>query len=183
MSKISGKTSDGKIITISVDDDGHLQIDNLELRIFGQTEEEVILPILVDDDGKIITSTNGDGEVTASSCFIETIEYTGDGSTSLVVSLVDTELIVKDVLISKKVTTDYFRTAVFHSTDKIVDDHVNGVAFDHSFGDTPVTHTIQNRIIAMGTGSFTVDDGGSNADPNASGVVYNARVLGVHAVA
>lgn len=35
-----------------------------------------------------------------------------------------------------------------------------------------------NRIIALAANTFTVDDDGFNADPNASGQVYNFIVIG-----
>ena len=109
-------------------------------------------------------------------CYIETGEYSGDGATSQAVSLTDSSLVVKEVHIWLKVP-DGGTISEWWTTDVMVDDDAQGLAVEHA----PSAQTSQdNHIIALGTGSFTVDDAGGDAHPNRNGTNYYYRVLGTH---
>ena len=114
-----------------------------------------------------------------SQCYIETGSYTGDGEISKVVSLVDTALIVKYILITMRLTTHQQYSQTFSTSDVIVDDIANGAAFTYTASST-VHQIYQNTIIALGTGSFTVDDSAADWHPNKNGQVYNYVVMGTH---
>ena len=113
-------------------------------------------------------------QVSASS-FIEPGEYTGDGAISKVISLTDTSLVVKFVKIVLRQTSDGGAIAEYWTSPEIMDDHASGGAIL-----TGGNVFQANRIIALGTGSFTVDDAGSNSHPNSSGAVYNFVAMGTH---
>jgi len=112
---------------------------------------------------------------------VETGTYSGDGTTSQVISLSDSSLVVKYVRIWERVTSSGTDITIYESTDTIVDDEGSGLAIETA-GATPSGPTSRsNAIIALGTGSFTVDDGGSDNHPNkvAGSQVYNYLVMGV----
>jgi len=116
------------------------------------------------------------GSPSATTVFYETIEYTGDGTTSQVIELVDTELTPFEVEIYMQSADGGFSWRCY-STNIIIDDDADGGAI---FLTTSVQNFEDNKIIAFAKGSFTVDDGGGGNHPNKGAQVYNARVLGTH---
>jgi len=100
--------------------------------------------------------------------------FTGDGSTSLVVSgLGDfTPLWVKIWDVNTVDQSNFDDWIPSETTPEMMDD----VAAKAGVGFRTGSNTFQMResmIIAFANGQFTVDDDGLNAAPNASGVVYN----------
>lgn len=128
---------------------------------------------------KAYVDANGGGN-----CYVETGSYTGDGATSQAISLSDGSLVVKAVWIHKRVTTHVTQGEDYYTSDTIVDDNASGmtiVGYDGTGGGVNYTaYHVTNRIIALGTGSFTVDDAGADAGPNKNGQVYNYTVWGTH---
>ena len=110
---------------------------------------------------------------------METGSYTGDGTLSKVVSL-SASFTVTYVKIWPQETADAQTDHIFETTDAIIDDNVNGMAWKHNsvtgggIGHVSVTHA----IIALGAGSFTVDDAGGNLHPNNDGHTYNYVAMG-----
>lgn len=119
-----------------------------------------------------------------SPAFMETGTYTGDGSTSQVISLDDTSLIGKKLFISERETAHVTRAETFFTSDTIVDDNASGYCFEfHRSSAAASEYTtigLTDHIIALGTGSFTVDDAGSDVHPNKNGAVYNYTIWGTH---
>lgn len=110
---------------------------------------------------------------------IETGTYTGDGETSKAVSLSDASLVIKYIRIWERTEANATDIAVYESSDTIVDDNASGLAIEFvGTGPTGPTSRI-NAIIAVGTGSFTVDDAGTDNHPNKNSQVYNYVVMGV----
>ena len=102
---------------------------------------------------------------------VATGSYTGDGSTGQVISgLGMTPVFVK---ISARQTTDGGSATTAFTTNVIVDDIAAGASIIES---TAVIN--DNEIIAMASGSFTVDDAGADGFPNTNGQVYNYLVIG-----
>ena len=48
----------------------------------------------------------------------------------------------------------------------------------HFTSGSPTGRSLDNRIIALASGSFTVDDDGVNAHPNQNTIVYNYLAIG-----
>jgi len=63
------------------------------------------------------------------------------------------------------------------TTTEKVDNNVAGLAAFLD-GDTPDLFTVLNAIISLDADGFTVDDGGANAHPNASGNTYEYWAIG-----
>ena len=113
---------------------------------------------------------------------METGTYTGDGATSQVISLADSSIVVKYVKTVQRVTSEQNSEdkSITETTDTIVDDNASGISVTHnSHGSVAEQHTYDNNaIIAVGTGSFTVDDNGADSHPNKNSQVYNYLVIG-----
>ena len=135
--------------------------------------------------GEILTAATMDG-VTADlnallaevegSCYIETGSYAGDGSTGQTVSLTDSDLVISDLWIVLS-GSDNDSVPCYFTTADLVDDDADGLCFRISGGGT----TLQDRMIkSVGTGSFVVDDGGSDANPNKNGSTYYYIARGTH---
>ena len=135
--------------------------------------------------GEILTASTMDG-VTADlntllsevegSCYIETGSYTGDGSTSNTVTLADTELIIKDLWIVLS-GSDGATVPSYFTTSDLVDDDAQGLCLRISGGGT----TLQDQMIkSLGTGSFVVDDQGTDSNPNKNGETYYYVARGTH---
>jgi len=103
-------------------------------------------------------------------CKIQTLTYTGDGSTSY---HIDTNIHPIYVRIWPRNTIDA-DSYIFETTDTIVDDSASGMSI--SVSDRAYTRI--NRIISLDTDGFTVDDAGADEHPNKSGQVYNVFVWG-----
>lgn len=101
--------------------------------------------------------------------------YTGDGSTSLAITGVG--FAPKYVRIWERQTVSNTKIDVHETTDTIIDDNVSGaaVAYEEGSGDFKI---LANKIIALGSDGFTVDDAGANEHPNVSGQVYNFVCFG-----
>ena len=123
-------------------------------------------------------------------CKIETGTYTGDGSAAKPVALADALLTPLYVKIWTRETSNNTTIDVYESANVIVDDVAGGAAIHpffagHTYNND--THTdwtgipliIADTVTGMGVGSFTVDDRGTDGNPNKSGTVYNYLVLGI----
>lgn len=108
-------------------------------------------------------------------CRIATGTYTGDGSTSLAVTGVGFR--PKFVRCWRRNTAGATAVRVIETTDTEVDDNASGMAVGHTNAATVHT-TLTDAIIAIGDDGFTVDDAGTDSDPNSSGVTYNYLCLG-----
>lgn len=114
----------------------------------------------------------------AKACFMLTGTYTGNGSTSKVITLSDSLLVVKHVVIYRFSGIDA-NTVFLQSNDSLMTEDATGGAALYVSG-TPSIIIRDDRIIDMGTGSFTVDDGGADQDPNRNGQKYHYTVFGTH---
>ena len=105
---------------------------------------------------------------------IATGSYTGDGETSQAITGIGFQ--VKWVYISERRVADGAAaiSQVIMASDVIVDDHASGLAITNY----TQTNWIEDRIIALGADGFTVDDGGSDQDPNQDTVTYNFLCIG-----
>ena len=108
-------------------------------------------------------------------CYIETGQYTGDGAVSMVVNLTDASLAVKWIFIAPDSAGG---TQVNYSDG--IDQMGAGKSGFMSTGGASNYSMYADGIIAYGTGSFTVDDGGGDFVPNKNGEVYNYVVIGTH---
>ena len=112
---------------------------------------------------------------------METGSYTGDGAISKVVSLTDPSLRIQYVKVWQRHTTAGTAIETFETTADILDDHASKMSIRESGSLLSAAAQIQvasDGIIAISTGSCTVDDAGTDAHPNANTVVYNYLVLG-----
>jgi hypothetical protein len=105
---------------------------------------------------------------------IKTGTYTGDGSTSQAITGIGFQ--PKYVQIVTRSTTEV-GVFVYETTDVIMDDITGGAAIVHD-RDSGEHYLTNDAIIALGADGFTVDDNGSDFDPNAAGVLYNYLCLG-----
>ena len=139
--------------------------------------------IVEDSDGADVATidSNGKGTFTdlscTGNCFIETGGYTGDGTTDQTITLTDSSLVIKDLTIILG-GADGGASNLFMTTADLVDDDADGLAirFD-SAGNLTLR---DNKIISLGTGNFHVDDGGTDAHPNANGRSYYYIARGTH---
>jgi len=104
---------------------------------------------------------------------IATGSYTGDGATSLAITGVG--FLPKIVWIHLRVTADSTGSAPIWTSNVIVDDNASGMAMTD--GGAQWTGRT-DRIIALGSDGFTVDDSGSDGAPNTNGAVYNYWAIG-----
>lgn len=96
--------------------------------------------------------------------------YTGDGSTGQAIAIgfnVPTR-VPRYVKVWQQVTSDGDEAKIYETTPDILDDSPSGGAIDAK--DAKFN---ENRIIAFGADSFTVDDNGGDEHPNQSGAIYN----------
>lgn len=114
----------------------------------------------------------------ANNARISTGSYTGDGATSQAITGVGFQVLY--VHITKRQTADgtgYDGREIAYTSNVILDDIAAGGMV--SLVGTGGGRTFEESgIIALGADGFTVDDDGSDADPNANTVVYNYLVLG-----
>lgn len=108
---------------------------------------------------------------------IVTGSYTGDGATSQAISGLG--ITPKFVWITRRLTAngDFNTGEVIWTTDVIIDDIAAGAAVNVENG-AGVVAIVDDAIIALASDSFTVDDNGTDADPNANTVVYNYVAIG-----
>ena len=105
-------------------------------------------------------------------CKIQTLTYTGNGSTSY---HIDTNIHPLYVRIWARETVDLAEMVAYETTDTIVDDNASGGAIAET---KDAFQFKANRIISLDADGFTVDDGGTDIHPNKNGQVYNVFVLG-----
>ena len=111
---------------------------------------------------------------------IATGTYTGNGSTSHAITGIG--FAPKYVKIwasigSSALDADNIQTDAIETTDSMVDNNGLGMAWQHLSGDNnPVMRV--NRIIAIGSDGFTVDDAGDDTHPNKNNQVYEFLCLG-----
>ena len=130
--------------------------------------------LTTDGAGNLDWSEGGGGGGTYNGCKIETGTYTGDGTTSHQINLADSGLEVAYVRIWNKFAADSNTGGLTETTDGIVTDTANGFAWHWWNG---AMSAVDNRIIDVGTGYFTVDDDGVNGNPNVDGEEYHYLVL------
>lgn len=104
--------------------------------------------------------------------------YTGDGTTSKAITGVG--FLPVYVKIWRRQATSGDSTNFHDTTPEIMDDDAAGGCILNNAANTDF---FNNRIISLDADGFTVDDSGSNFDPNASGVFYNYMAIGPAAVA
>ena len=112
----------------------------------------------------------------AGNCYIDTGTYTGDGSTGQAISLTDGSLIIDYILIfAPGQPASAANIFIYTKLNETWGDYaaVHGTsAFGHQ--------TLASSINSIGTGTFTVDDAGTDQPPNANGVTYSYIVWGRH---
>jgi len=110
--------------------------------------------------------------VELNACKIQTISYTGDDSTSKTIT---TNFVAKIVLVWMRPEDNTGSACAMWMRSDLSSDQAS---FKHlGLGGHQGE---DNSLIAIDTTTpgFTVDDGGSNNNPNKNGVVYHALVLG-----
>ena len=100
--------------------------------------------------------------------------YTGDGSTSQAITGVG--FAPKYVKIVNRETVNASTVGVFETWAEVMDDNAAGGAIKHTGSGGHDFST--NAIISLDSDGFTVDDGGSDANPNKNGDVYNYFCIG-----
>jgi len=119
------------------------------------------------DDDDVLTLAAGVpswAAIVAGNCNIEIGDFTGDGTTSQVVSLTTSE--------TPKIVIVFGDTSLSGGAFIVTDQHTVGYSTNLGSGENQA-----DRIIAIAAGSFTVDDGGTDANPNKNGVSYGYIVL------
>ena len=104
-------------------------------------------------------------------CKIQTLSYDGDGSTSLDVA---TNFDPRYVKIWPDLGEAEGDIEIFEALDITT----AGYGWVHNVTATHEHYQVDNRLIALGTKKFTVDDDGADAHPNKNGQTYRALVLG-----
>lgn len=110
---------------------------------------------------------------------VATGTYTGNGSTSQSVTGVGFQ--PKVVFVTKRLTSNgdnFVQGAYVWTSNVIVDDVTGGAAVTYDPATENTFEIFTDTIIAIGSDGFTVDDGGSDNDPNANGVTYNYWAVG-----
>ena len=107
---------------------------------------------------------------------IKTGTYTGDGTTSQGITGVGFSPTY--LKIWRRDTVDNNTISIFETIPEIMDDNAAGGAAQHTATASTSHRFRTDRIISLDADGFTVDDAGSNGDPNASGVVYNYMAIG-----
>lgn len=119
------------------------------------------------------THVSGGADPITAMARIKTGTYTGDGATSQAITGVGFS--PKLVMIWQERTSETVGTRLTLTTDTMVGDIAAGAAWSSRDSDTDI---LDNKIIALGSDGFTVDDDGVNLDPNVSGQVYNYLAIG-----
>lgn len=134
-----------------------------------------------------VVTVDGSGvTVQSDNCRIFTGTYTGDGTTSQVITCpgAGSSSTIRYLRIWQRQSSTGTAMHIWESTREINDDAVAGMGVQPSYqasgtSNTGMSYVQSNTIIAMGTdGTFTVDDGGSDYHPNNNGTVYNYLALG-----
>jgi len=112
------------------------------------------------------------GTGTRLGCFVQTLTYTGNGSTSY---HIDTTIHPLWVRIWQRETVDRTDIVAYETTNTIIDDHANGMSIKEHAN---LLKVVTDHIISLDANGFTVDDGGADEHPNKNGQVYNVLVLG-----
>jgi hypothetical protein len=121
----------------------------------------------IEDDGEGVKGTG------CNICLIETGTYTGNGGVSQAISLSNSNLTPKVIMIVDRPGSEedcHFWVWM--------DDSWGQYAFVIQKGGNSVNKFLDNRIIATAAGSFRVDDDGSDLDPNQNNEVYSYVVWG-----
>lgn len=117
----------------------------------------------------------GGGAGGTGTAIIVTGTYTGDGATSQAISGLG--ITPKYVRIWEQ-GADTDSVFMCETTPDMIDDDADGMAATA----LPLTflypYLADNQIIALASGSFTVDDGGSDFNPNTNTVIYNYMAIG-----
>jgi len=120
--------------------------------------------------GQVLTSDGTDPVWVSDYARIKTGTYTGDGTTSQAITGIGFQ--PKQVRIHQRQTTETSLNFAY-TIDVMNDDMANGAAIVGSNN-----NQVDNRIIALGSDGFTVDDDGTDAMPNGSGIIYNFIAIG-----
>lgn len=100
---------------------------------------------------------------------IKTGQYTGDGATSQGITGIGFQPIM--VIIISNVA-DGTKANVFWTTDGLVDNDAQGLAHIIGSGSADDNNMLDNRIISLDSDGFSVDDDGSDFDPNKNAQTY-----------
>jgi len=107
---------------------------------------------------------------------IKTSTYTGDGTTSNAITGIGFQ--PKYLRIWRRQTADA-NARIIETTDTIVDDNANGMAFFFKYNGTVTDITAKdNRVKTLDADGFTVSDDGTDLSPNKDTIVYNYLVMG-----
>lgn len=101
--------------------------------------------------------------------------YTGDGTTSMAITGLGFE--PKFLQIYRRETTPGTGVNLFFTTDKIIDDHANGGSVV-ALNTDPEHKFISDAIISLDVDGFTVDDAGTDLDPNKLSQIYSYVAFG-----
>ena len=112
----------------------------------------------------------------ADACKIATGAYTGDGATSQAITGIG--FTVKAVTIIRR-STVASEENVFFTTDVIVDDNAAGLSYLSRAIESISSSLVTNEIIDTGSDGFTVDDAGTDQNPNVNAAVYNFICFGI----
>jgi len=106
---------------------------------------------------------------------IATGTYTGDGATSQGITGIGFQ--PKYVKVWERRTSGGNSVPMYETTDTIIDDNANGIAIEYDTTDDRF-ESVENAIISLDSDGFTVDDAGTDSDPNKNTVVYNYLAMG-----
>lgn len=120
----------------------------------------------------------GGADPIAQMCHVATGTYTGDGATSQAITGLGFAPLL--VYISRRFTTasNYDDREIGFTSDVIVDDNASGTSVVIEGNTAGRTQSAENSIIALGADGFSVDDNGSDQDPNQNTTVYNFWAIG-----
>ncbi len=99
--------------------------------------------------------------------------YTGNDTISQ--PIIGVGFTPKYLRIWRQETLNGVNAIVFETTTTIIDDNINGMAINN-IENKP--ESVSDAIISLDSDGFTVDDGGTNNHPNASGTIYNYMAIG-----
>lgn len=119
----------------------------------------------------LITGTKTLGTTT-----LVTGTYTGDGATSQAITGLGVAPVY--VRIWQRATATGSANACHETTDTIIDDNASGMSLAAQTVAGWTAALVTDAIIALGSDGFTVDDAGTDSDPNTNTRVYNFIAIG-----
>jgi len=152
-----------------------MKLNQLELDTLTTTQRDAL--VSPPEGCLIYNTTNGKLEFYTGTAWepinrTKTGEYTGDGTTSMAVTGIG--FAPTTLKIWRRETVDNAATVMLETTTEIMDDNAAGGAVA-SISTDPEHRFLTDSIISLDADGFTVDDAGTDRDPNTSGVVYNYK--------